>query len=230
MRQYALHKKFIGDVDRHFRDSGNMEKVMLYAMQFLSLRLVHSDEISNEEIAYAVRKVNADNEFEIPDLYNILIQELTNQQYIFRIKRIKYLKDSRDSLMVVASPLMRELGKYLYEDTIRINMKEVTLLDKSEKNNSTDTVSLLRRIPDTLSRSYPRQSNADDPELKRIKEIWKDRNRRDEWILQNVLSTSKKYGYSNPGKYSASIVAKAVGVDPSTVLFYLRKKILSELY
>ena len=152
MRQYALHKRLVSDVDRFVNekkvriddngkkmyDAKNLEKVMLFVMQYLSLRLVHSDEISNEEIGYVVRKVNFGLEYEIPELYNILTRELTHQEYIFRIRRVKYLKNTPDSLVLVVSPLMKQLGKYMHENTIRINTKEVKLLGGNEPSGSTE--------------------------------------------------------------------------------------------
>ena len=93
MREYAIHKRFISDVDRivntkeWLKDENgnilknengkkiytqeNLEKVMIFAMQYLALRQVHSDEISNEEIAYVVRKINF-TEYEIPEIYRTM--------------------------------------------------------------------------------------------------------------------------------------------------------------
>ena len=293
MREYALHKKMVMDVNRFMYvkewkkdnnghiirngngqklyDSKNLEKIILFAMQYFSLRIVHSDEISNEEISYIVKKVNFDSDFEVPELYNILTEKLTNQQYIFRIKRIKYLKNTPDSLVLVASPLMKELGKYLYMDTIHVNTKEVKLfMDVGNETLSASTTEGNDEIPEPdvivsenpalmekslaleetkkeeketvqpkpklKSKPKPRQERmpdmelcASDPQLDIIRKIWEDKQERNAWILKNVSSESKKYGYNNIGKYPANIVGRAVGVDQGTVLFYLRKTILNNI-
>ena len=265
MRQYALHKRLVADVDRFMNekkwkvdgnghverdargvkqyDAKNLEKVMLFVMQYLSLRQVHSDEISNEEIGYVMKKVNFGHEYEIPELYSILTRELTNQEYIFRIRRIKYLKNTPDSLVLVASPLMQELGKYMHKNTIRVNTKEVKLLKENEPMDNPVIGSVNNEVKNKLSGTIAEQPEtmhvrkktrnpdmalcASDPELDRIRQIWDDREERNTWISSNVLSASKKYGYSNSGKYSAGMVGRAVGVDQGTVLFYLRKMALS---
>ena len=248
MRQYALHKRLVSDVDRFVNekkvriddngkkmyDAKNLEKVMLFVMQYLSLRLVHSDEISNEEIGYVVRKVNFGPEYEIPELYNILTRELTHQEYIFRIRRVKYLKNTPDSLVLVVSPLMKQLGKYMQENTIRINTKEVRLLGGNEPSGSTEKDEEQPELElISISSSQKKSRNPDmelcasDSELDRIRQVWDDREERNAWIAMNVLSTSKKYGYSTHGKYPANVVGRAVGVDQGTVLFHLRQMVLS---
>ena len=266
-RQYSLHKKLVADVDRFMNEkkwrkdsnghitrnskgtrlyeTGNLEKVILFTMQYLSLRLVHSDEISNEEIGYVVRKVNFGSEYEIPELYNILTKELTNQEFIFRIKRVKYLKNTADSLLIVASPLMKKLGKYMYRNTIRINAREVKLLEGKELAGEMVQEPGLnveepgfgihkmprRKVAKKLGRGREPDMGlcASDPELDRIRQVWDDREERDAWILKNVLSVSRKYGYATTGRYPAATVAKAVGVDQGTVLFYLRQRMLGKL-
>ena len=245
MRQYALHKRLVSDVDRFMNekkvridsngkkiyDVKNLEKAMLFVMQYLSLRLVHSDEISNEEIGYIVKKVNFGSEYEIPELYNILTQELTHQEYIFRIRRIKYLKDTSDSLMLVVSPLMKELGKYMHANMIRINTKEVKLLGGNEPVGSTEKNEEHESASISSVRKQKRNPDlvlcASDPELERIRQLWDNREERNAWISANVLSRSRKHGYTTSGKYPAKIVGKAVGVDQGTVLFYLRQTVLS---
>jgi hypothetical protein len=104
----------------------NLEKVMIFAMQYLALRQVHSDEISNDEIAHVVGRINF-TEYEIPEIYRTMVEELTNREFIFRIKRIKYVKNTNDSVMIVTSPLMAKLGKYL--TTKEIRYKSVDIID-----------------------------------------------------------------------------------------------------
>lgn len=146
MREYAIHKRFISDVDRivntkewlkdengnilkdengkKFYTQENLEKVMIFAMQYLALRQVHSDEISNEEIAYVVRKINF-TEYEIPEIYRTMVEELTNREFIFRIRRIKYIRNTNDSVLIVTSPLMEKLGKYLTTKEIHYNSVDI---------------------------------------------------------------------------------------------------------
>ncbi len=148
MREYAIHKRFISDVDRivntkeWLKDENgdilkdekgkriytqeNLEKVMIFAMQYLALRQVHSDEISNDEIAHVVRRINF-TEYEIPEIYRTMVEELTNREFIFRIKRVKYVRNTKDSVMIVTSPLMEKLGKYL--TTKEIHYKSVDIFD-----------------------------------------------------------------------------------------------------
>ena len=148
MREYAIHKRFISDVDRivntkewlkdedgkilkdengkRIYTQENLEKVIIFAMQYLALRQVHSDEISNEEIAHVVRRINF-TEYEIPEIYRTMADELTNREFIFRIKRVKYVRNTKDSVMIVTSPLMEKLGKYL--TTKEIHYKSVDIFD-----------------------------------------------------------------------------------------------------
>ena len=282
MREYSRHKRMVKDVDKFMNDRENpdrLEKVMLFAMQYLSLRTVHSDEISNEEIGYAVQKVNTGQEFEINELYSALMKTLTKQEYIFRIIRVKYVHDTRDSLLLVASPLLKELGKYMHRDAIHFNRKEVKLLAKSDGINETEkeagndaessaetsppeekwepsqegtvVLSPLERMhvsqePEkekepiqakpvmekklrTKRERHPDLALCEtDPELDRINHLWDNPSGRDDWLMANVATKSNKYGYETAGKYDATTVGKAVGVDQGTVLFYLRQKLLAK--
>ena len=120
-QNYALHKRFIKDVDRIVGRDENLEKVISYAVNYLSLRQIHSDEISNQDLIEVARKISF-VDFELPEIYKEMIKDLSNQEFIFRIKRIKYLKNTKNSIAIVSSPLLRKIGKELMSTTITSNI------------------------------------------------------------------------------------------------------------
>ncbi len=146
MRQYAIHRRFISDVDR-IVNQDSLEKVIIFAMHYFSLRQVHSDEISNEEIAYVVGKLHF-TDTEIPELYKSLSEDLTNQEFIFRIKRIKYVRNTKDSIMIVASPLMKRLGKYMNRE---VHTVEIEMFDEGNEK-SQENKEPISAIPDAESK------------------------------------------------------------------------------
>ena len=120
-QNYALHKRFIKDVYRIVGRDENLEKVISYAVNYLSLRQIHSDEISNQDLIEVARKISF-VDFELPEIYKEMIKDLSNQEFIFRIKRIKYLKNTKNSIAIVSSPLLRKIGKELMSTTITSNI------------------------------------------------------------------------------------------------------------
>lgn len=281
MREYARHKRMVSDVHRFINSKQNpdrLERVMHFAGEYLSLRITHP-EINDEELGYAIRKINPGAEIEMNELYETLIESLTRQQYVFRIKRIKYVKDTRDSVLLVASPLLKKLGKYMNQNMIQFNKEEVKVMNQNiepeaepgkepEENiekahdeipeaiteakeelpqnepvsspiekvteakpeeNTEEEKPVKEKKPRAKRERHPDIYLCDaDPELNEINKLWDSPDERDKWLVANVSTKSKKYGYEIKGKYDATTVGKAVGVDQGTVLFYLRKKILEK--
>jgi len=126
-RQYARHRRFVADVNRFItHNEDTLEKVMDFSVNYMALRMVHPPEVTDDQVAYAVRKCSGED-YDIPELYRNLIEELTGQEIIFRIKRIKYVKNSKDSISVVVSPLMKNLGEYMQMNTLTLKRKGVTV-------------------------------------------------------------------------------------------------------
>ena len=219
MRQYSTHKRFVSDVTRIVNRETNIDKVVTFAMNYLALRQVHPREIDNEQIAYLVRRITDFDSMEIPDIYQELIDSLTNQQFIFRIKRVKYVKNTRESVMIVPSPLLASLGNNLMSENISMMNIGVKLLNEKDP---------------VLSETQELEKNADksrtdqevEPEYSSIDYlilVWNDPKKRLQWFLDNMNYTSTKYNYSHPSGYTPEEVSKAMGKDIKSVLHYIRR-------
>lgn len=223
MRQeYALHKRFIKDVDKVMRKDENLEKVMIYAINYLSLRQVHSDEISNRDIMEVARKVSF-VDLELIDLYREMIQDLTNQEFIFRIKRVKYVRNTKDSIAIVSSPLLKRIGKELMSTTITSN---VALMDDSIEPSETpetpETPASSEGGTHSDSSGNPAENESFDT-LEYLNEIWADADLRLKWLLKNMKYKNKKYGYSQEHGYTLEEISTFTGKNVLTVKHYVRR-------
>lgn len=221
MRQYSTHKRFVSDVDRFMNRGNNLDKMMTFVINYLSLRQVHSDEISNDEIMYAVKKVTF-ADMDIPELYENLMDELTNQQFIFRIRRVKYIKNTQDSIMIVSSPLIESMGNELMMESISVVNNRVALIDPSGSTPEDDG----NNKPDEANEVPEEQVPEDDvsqDEYRAVLAIWDDPKKRLKWLLDNVSYLSPKYNYSHPAGYDVDKLAKAIGKDRKTILHYIRR-------
>ena len=217
MRQYSVHKRFVSDVDRFMNRDENIDKMMTFVINYLSLRQVHSDEISNEEIMYALKKITF-VDLDVPELYKELMDELTNQQFIFRIKRVKYIKNTKDSVSIVSSPLIRVIGNKLMMESISVDNKKVTLIDpNSEKETEPEEGSDSSHEPEDHS------NDGAQNDYDYILSIWNNPKKRLKWLLSNVSYTSTKYNYSHPSGYDVDELSKALGKDRKTILHYIRR-------
>ena len=217
MRQYSVHKRFVSDVDRFMNRDENIDKMMTFVINYLSLRQVHSDEISNEEIMYALKKITF-VDLDVPELYKELMDELTNQQFIFRIKRVKYIKNTKDSVSIVSSPLIRAIGNKLMMESISVDNKKVTLIDpNSEKETEPEEGSDSSHEPEDHS------NDGAQNDYDYILSIWNSPKKRLKWLLSNVSYTSTKYNYSHPSGYDVDELSKALGKDRKTILHYIRR-------
>ena len=215
-QNYALHKRFVKDVDRIVGRDENLEKVIIYAINYLSLRQVHSDEISNHDLMEVARKVSF-IDLDLPDLYREMIKDLTNQEFIFRIKRVKYVKNTKDTVAIVSSPLLKRIGKELMSTTIT---SSVALMDDSIEPSDTQV----------SSEANPSEENNENPAgnenfntLEYLNQIWDDSGLRLKWLLRNMKYTNRKYGYSQENGYTPEEIAVATGRNVLTVKHYVRK-------
>ena len=219
MRQYSVHKRFVGDVDRFMNRDENIDKMMTFVINYLSLRQVHSDEISNDEIMYVLRKTTFED-LDVPELYKELMDELTNQQFIFRIKRVKYIKNTRDSVSIVSSPLIEEIGNKLMMESISVDNKKVALIDpESEKQPGSKEGDNSSQHP--LPEDHSSDGSQNDYDY--ILSIWNEPKKRLQWLLDNLSYTSTKYNYSHPSGYDVDELSKALGKDRKTILHYIRR-------
>ena len=220
MRQYSVHKRFVGDVDRFMNRDENIDKMMTFVINYLSLRQVHSDEISNDEIMYVLRKTTFED-LDVPELYKELMDELTNQQFIFRIKRVKYIKNTQDSVSIVSSPLIEAIGNKLMMESISVDNKKVALIDpESEKQSEPEPKEGDNSSQDPLPEDHSIDGSQNDTDY--ILSIWNDPNKRLQWLLNNLSYTSKKHNYSHPSGYDIDELSKAVGKHKETILHYIR--------
>ena len=210
-QEYALHKRFVADVDRIMRKDENLEKVIIYAINYLSLRQVHSDEISNQDLMEVAKKVSFTS-LDLPELYREMIQDLTNQEFIFRIKRVKYVRNTKDSISIVSSPLMRRIGRELMSTTIS---SKVALMDSMEAAES-------QAKPDDEKESNE-MINENFDTLEYLNQIWDDTDLRLKWLLRNMKYNNKKYGYSQENGYTPEEIAGSTGRNVLTIKHYVRR-------
>ena len=210
-QEYALHKRFVADVDRIMRKDENLEKVIIYAINYLSLRQVHSDEISNQDLMEVAKKVSFTS-LDLPELYREMIQDLTNQEFIFRIKRVKYVRNTKDNISIVSSPLMRRIGRELMSTTIS---SKVALMDSMETAES-------QAKPDDEKESNEMISENFDT-LEYLNQIWDDTDLRLKWLLRNMKYNNKKYGYSQENGYTPEEIAGSTGRNVLTIKHYVRR-------
>ena len=210
-QEYALHKRFVADVDRIVRRDENLEKVIIYAINYLSLRQVHSDEISNQDLMEVAKKVSFTS-LDLPELYREMIQDLTNQEFIFRIKRVKYVRNTKDNIYIVSSPLMRRIGRELMSTTIS---SKVALMDSMETAES-------QAKPDDEKESNE-MINENFDTLEYLNQIWDDADLRLKWLLRNMKYNNKKYGYSQENGYTPEEIAGSTGRNVLTIKHYVRR-------
>ena len=215
-QNYALHKRFVKDVDRIVGREENLEKVILYAINYLSLRQVHSDEISNHDLMEVARKVSL-IDLDLPNLYREMIQDLTNQEFIFRIKRVKYVRNTKDTVAIVSSPLLKRIGKELMSTTIR---SSVALMDDSIEPSETHVPS--EATPSEESTENPVENENFDT-IEYLNQIWDDSELRLKWLLRNMKYTNRKYGYSQENGYTPEEISEATGKNVLTVKHYVRE-------
>ena len=215
-QNYALHKRFVKDVDRIVGRDENLEKVIIYAINYLSLRQVHSDEISNHDLIEVARKVSF-IDLDLPDIYREMIQDLTNQEFIFRIKRVKYVRNTRDTVAIVSSPLLKRIGKELMSTTIT---SSVALMDDSIEPSETQVPSEVK--PSEESNENP-AGNENFDTLEYLNQIWDDSGLRLKWLLRNMKYTNRKYGYSQENGYTPEEISEATGRNVLTVKHHIRK-------
>ena len=231
---YALHKKFIKDIDRLMKREENLEKVVIYAINYLSLRQVHSDEISNYDLMEVARKISF-VDLELLDVYREMLKELSNHEFVFRVKRVKYIKNTKDSIMIVSSPLLKRIGKELMSTTIN---SDVSLLDDQMNKGASIKIKCSENSNDNSNDQIPVDtesalpvdhtedvavSNDIDPDLKYAKEIWFDPPKRLEWLLKNMKYANRKYGYKQENGYTPEEIAEATGRNVLTVKHYVRE-------
>lgn len=215
-QNYALHKRFIKDVDRIVGRDENLEKVISYAVNYLSLRQIHSDEISNQDLMEVARKVSF-IDLDLPDLYREMIKDLTNQEFIFRIKRVKYVRNTKDTVAIVSSPLLKRIGKELMSTTIT---SSVALMDDGIEPSETQVPS--EASPSGESSENPAVNDNFDT-LEYLNQIWDDSGLRLKWLLRNMKYTNRKYGYSQENGYTPEEISKATGKNVLTIKHYVRR-------
>ena len=235
MRQYARHRRFVKDVERMMKNEENMEKMIVFASNYISMRQIHSDEISNRDILEVVKKVSF-VDFELLDLYRTLLKDLSNQEFIFRIKRVKYIENTKDSVAIVSSPLLEKVGKYLMSETITMKTKTVSFVNNGEEEceehieliKTNENVNTAKQtMPSVLKDAV---MNISDPaSLDYVCVIWNDPVKRLEWLMKNMKYTSTKYHYDQKNGYTPEEIAEKVGRNVLTVKWHLRKHIVENV-
>ena len=239
-QNYALHKRFLSDVDKIINRDDNIEKIMVYAMNYLSLRQIHSDEISNRDLIEVTRKVSF-TDYEVPDIYREMIEELTSQEFVFRIKRVKYIKNTRDSIAIISSPLLMKVGKYLmnseissdalpvdeepenkeYTDETKYEDQTETLHEEETITENTDNTDNKESINKSESSENKEPSVPSD--ISNLKEIWHDPDLRIKWLLDNMKYKNRDYDYERKDGYTPEEIANAIGRNVLSVKHHIRK-------
>lgn len=133
MRSYSTHKTFVKKVERLVvKEPENFQKMLDFSIQYFSIRSI-SGTISDEQALYVIQRCYPSC-LDMDSLYRHLTWMLTNQQYIFRIKRIKYLHDSKDGVSIVPSPLISDVGQYLQLLMFAVPKTKNEIKNESETN------------------------------------------------------------------------------------------------
>ena len=245
MRQYARHRRFVKDVERMMKNEENMEKLIVFASNYISLRQIHSDEISNRDIVEIVKKVSF-VDFELLDLYRTLLNDLSNQEFIFRIKRVKYIENTKDSVAIVSSPLLEKIGKHLMSETITMKTKSVRFVKDGEEREYEELVDIgkmdenvetkKQTTPSVQAKDTVRAKDtmimydtSDPSSLDYVCAIWNDSEKRLDWLMKNMKYTSTKYNYDQKNGYTPEEIAERTGRNVLTVKWHLRKYIMENV-
>lgn len=204
MREYSIHKRFVFDVER----AVIMEDVIPdFSAVFISLRESPSlSSINDDSIVLLTKEIlgmNSDEPVDVSWIYPKLLESLTNQQLIFRIKRVKYLKVGKNSVDFVPH-LLVNLGKQMFKNNLIIDDRR------------------LRKMPDKDKKSE--LSEAEKAEKEKTAQKVKD------WILENVTWKSRT-GKENKGNMTAAEAESKIEADLGIKMSALRiRAVLREAY
>lgn len=151
--RYSRHKRFISDVVR-YTDPNIVSEISSYYVLLRSCSAFTN--ISDEQIVFITNKiVNSD----ITDVYKKLHKEgigLSNQEIIFRIKRMKYIVNNKDGFVFKPTSILSDIG-LMFNNSITIPYTEV------------------RKMVDSAKEKVEKETNRKNKSKETI-----------EWVLKNV--------------------------------------------
>ncbi len=187
---YATHKRFVNDVVRYT----DVDKISEASSYFILLRSCSAmKDIDDGSIEWVVNKiVNLD----LTDIYTKLYndgQGLTNQEIVFRIKRIKYLKREDDIYRFKFPQKITDIGNAI-ENTVNIRIMNVKLINPNKPKK------------DDITSNMSRKEKHDYYE---------------KWIVENVRWKGRN-GIKNEGKMSARTASMKINLSPPRIRKFLR--------
>ena len=118
-KSYRLHKRFIPDVMRSM-DPDKISEISSYYILLRSCSVF--EDINDDQIKWVVSKIT---NTEINDIYDKLLKlGLTNQEIVFRLKRIKYIKNNNDEYKFEPTSILTDIG-LMVKDSINIPYFEI---------------------------------------------------------------------------------------------------------
>lgn len=118
-KSYRLHKRFIPDVLRNM-DPDKISEISSYYILLRSCSVFEN--IKDKEIKWVIDRIL---NTEINDIYGKLLKlGLTNQEIVFRLKRIKYIKNNEDEYKFEPTSILSDIG-LMVKDSINIPYLEV---------------------------------------------------------------------------------------------------------
>ena len=187
--KYSTHKRFISDVVR-YTDPDIISEV---SSQYILLKScsVLSD-IPNEQIAWIANKISNSD---LSEIYQYLHKDgrgLSNQEIIFRIKRVKYIVNNKDGLTFRPTYVLSNIGQ-MFKDSIVIPYSEVRKMTELSGEQKVKEES--------------KQTNKTKENL--------------EWILKNV-SWKGRDGHSNEGTMDANEASEKLGISALRIRVILK--------
>ncbi len=191
--KYSTHKRFIADVVRYT----DPEVVSEASSHYILLRSCSAlSDVQDEQIAWVVGKICNPDLNQIYQYLNRDIKGLSNQEIIFRIKRVKYIVNNADGLRFKPTSVLSDIGQ-MFKDMITIPYMEVRKMVESSERTEQNV--------NGIKESKQRKKNRENLE----------------WILKNV-SWKGRDGHSNEGSMDANEASKVLGISPLRIRVILK--------
>lgn len=188
--KYSTHKRFVGDVVR-YTDPDIVSEISSHYILLRSCSVL--SDIPDEQIAWVAGRISNPD---LSEVYHYLHRDgkgLSNQEIIFRIKRVKYIVNSEDGLRFRPTYILSDIGQ-MFKNMITIPYSEVRkMVESSEQKNMKE---------EKTGRKNKMKENL-------------------EWILKNV-SWKGRDGHYNEGTMDANEASKALGISALRIRAILR--------
>lgn len=187
--RYSTHKRFVSDVVRYT----DPDIVSEFSSHYVLLRScsVLSD-IPDEQIAWVSSRISNDD---LSSVYRCLHRDgmgLSNQEIIFRVKRVKFIVSRKDGLSFNPTSVLSNIGQ-MFKNTITIPISEVRkMVESSEQKVKEEKTGRSNKVKENM-----------------------------EWILKNV-SWKGRDGHVNKGTMDANEASKKLGISALRIRVMLK--------